>query len=63
MPKYALGIIGNEMVFAFNADEFHGLSKNAQSIEDLNTFTDRHVGVGSSVEKKQRSVNLIGIKE
>ena len=49
MPFDSLVIIGDEMVFSVYGHEFYSLAKYLQSVEKLDTFTDRHIGIYRTV--------------
>ena len=39
------------MIFSFNLYEFYRLTEDFKCIEELNTLTDRHIGIYGAVEK------------
>ena len=52
VPEDALGVVLNEVVFAFNLDEFDGFTENLQGVEELDALADGDVGVGSAMQEQ-----------
>ena len=63
VPRETLRIVDDNVVFAIDCDELHFLTEYLESIEELNTFADRYVGVVCTVKQKEWCVDLIGIEE
>ena len=63
VPEHTLCIISHKVIFALYLDKLHLLAQDLQSIEELDTLTDRHIGIDRTVQEQQRSVDLVGIEE